>query len=109
MPDELYLVIFEGFELGADAFVDAQGTLAASDKQHDGHVRVEAKVLCSFFAWRIGGDVCPQRIAGQMDAVGGKPLLHVVISHTDGFGFFAHIAVGLARIGVLLLDDGGNV
>ena len=35
-------------------------------------------------------------------------MVEVFVGHADGFGLLAHIAVGLARIGVLLLDDGWN-
>ena len=39
---------------------------------------------------------------------GREPLVEVVVSYADGLGLLAHVAVGLAWIGVLLLDDGGN-
>ena len=32
----------------------------------------------------------------------------MVVGHTDGLGFLAHVAVGLAWVRVLFLDDGGD-
>ena len=108
LPDELQVAVLEGGELCADAFVDAQGALAATDKQGDGFRCVELEELGRFFAGAVEGDVGPQGVAREVDLLGREPLVEMVVSHTDGFGFLAHVAVGLARIGVLLLDDGGD-
>ena len=57
-------------------------------------------------AGAVEGDISSQGIAREVDLLGREPLVEVVVGHTDGLGFLTHVAVGLARIGVLLLDDG---
>ena len=108
LPDELQVGILECGQLCADALVDAQGTLAAAHQQRNRFVRVEMEVFGSFFAGAVEDDVGPQRIAREVYLFGGEPLVQVVVGHADGLGFLAHIAVGLARIGVLLLNDRGD-
>ena len=44
-----------------------------------------------------------------MDFLFREPLLQAVVGHADGSGFLAYVAVGLARVGVLLLDNRRDV
>ena len=108
LPDELQVAVLESGQLGTDTLVDAQGALAATHQQGNRFIRVKVEERGGFLTGAVEGDVGPQRIACEVDLLGREPLVKVVVCHTDGFGFLTHIAVGLARIGVLFLDDGGN-
>ena len=109
MPDKLHVGALEGGELRADAFVDAQCTLAPANQQHYRFAGVDTEIGGCFLTVTVAVDVATKRVAGEMDLLFREPLLQTVVGNTDGAGFLADVAVGLARVGVLLLDDGRDM
>ena len=83
--------------------------MASADEQHDGLFGFDAEVFSGFVAIAVAVDITSQRVASEVDILFWEPLLQAVVCHTDGFGLLAHVTVGLARVGVLFLDDGGDV
>ena len=109
LPDELHVAFLELGKLCRDAFIDTQGALASADEQHDGLFGFDTEVFSGFVTVAVAVDIASQRVAGEVDILFWEPLLQAVVCHTDGFGLLAHVTVGLARVGVLFLDDGGDV
>ena len=91
------------------ALVDGTGAEAATYEQDGLLIGIEAELFACILRCDIAvHHILPHGVAGLYDLVGREETLHAVVGHTDDAGLGAQHLVGLASVGVLLLDEAGH-